>query len=434
MVSRQDESKHKLIAQVDPKMCVACGVCIGSCDPLALTLGQQPAEALWDTAVAGFSKTEGQSQKVVFTCERHMMQNLAKISKFRKDGMQVVPVTCVGMIHPRLLAQTWEAGADEVQIIGCPPEDCANREGNLHLQKRLDGDRKPILRSKYAGAPISTDWLAPPDFKSALKSKGHQVRATTYDFVLSKTNWKSFIPALILLAGVFGLQILATSVSYRPTLAEQAGIEVVMNHQAGYPLKDIETGLEPSPNPALGMRLFLQVDDEIFLDRIYSPRGRESQEQIFERFQISPGEHHVVLTMFDREDETESQVLLDELVSLIAGQILRLQFEDAHLGSDSAAGERLYNETSLGTNASCRICHSLDPGENLVGPSFYGIATRAAERIPGLSAEEYLRQSILYPDAYVVEGFPSGLMVPNFGDTLTDAQIDDLVAFLMTLK
>jgi mono/diheme cytochrome c family protein len=26
------------------------------------------------------------------------------------------------------------------------------------------------------------------------------------------------------------------------------------------------------------------------------------------------------------------------------------------------------------------------------------------------------------------------LMVPNFGDTLTDAQIDDLVAFLMTLK
>ena len=51
-----------------------------------------------------------------------------------------------------------------------------------------------------------------------------------------------------------------------------------------------------------------------------------------------------------------------------------------------------------------------------------------------MSAEDYLRQSIVDPDAYVVEGFPSGLMVPNLEDSLTEAQIDDLVAFLMTLK
>jgi hypothetical protein len=69
-----------------------------------------------------------------------------------------------------------------------------------------------------------------------------------------------------------------------------------------------------------------------------------------------------------------------------------------------------------------------------VGPSFAGIGNRAENRVPGLSAEEYLRQSILEPDAYIVEGYPSGLMVPNLGETLTDAQIDDLVAFLMTLK
>jgi hypothetical protein len=94
----------------------------------------------------------------------------------------------------------------------------------------------------------------------------------------------------------------------------------------------------------------------------------------------------------------------------------------------------LYNEASLGTNASCRICHSLEPGDDRVGPSFAGIASRAGERVPGLSAEEYLRQSILDPDVYTVEGYPSGLMVPNLGETLTEAQIDDLVAFLMTLK
>jgi nitric oxide reductase subunit C len=113
---------------------------------------------------------------------------------------------------------------------------------------------------------------------------------------------------------------------------------------------------------------------------------------------------------------------------------LNLSFVDSSIGKDPIAGEKLYYETSLGANASCRICHSLEPGEDLVGPSFAGIATRAAGRVPGLSAEEYLRQSILDPDAFIVEGYPGGLMVPDLEDTLTDAQVDDLVAFLMTFE
>ena len=49
-----------------------------------------------------------------------------------------------------------------------------------------------------------------------------------------------------------------------------------------------------------------------------------------------------------------------------------------------------------------------------------------------MSAEEYLRQSILEPDAYIVEGFPAGQMLPNLGEILSPQQIDDLVAFLLT--
>ena len=36
-------------------------------------------------------------------------------------------------------------------------------------------------------------------------------------------------------------------------------------------------------------------------------------------------------------------------------------------------------------------------------PSLAGVGTRAADRVPGMTAEEYLRESILYPSAYVVE-------------------------------
>ena len=53
---------------------------------------------------------------------------------------------------------------------------------------------------------------------------------------------------------------------------------------------------------------------------------------------------------------------------------------------------------------------------------------------PGGNAEEYLRQSILTPNAYVVPGFPEGQMIQNFGKILTEEQIEDLIAFLMTMK
>lgn len=80
------------------------------------------------------------------------------------------------------------------------------------------------------------------------------------------------------------------------------------------------------------------------------------------------------------------------------------------------------------------MCHSLDPGVVIIGPSFDGVATAAMTRVPGLSAEDYLRQSIIDPDAFVVHGFDPGVMLQNFDETLTDEQIDNLVAFLLTFE
>ncbi len=427
MVDRETDSKFKQIAQIDPNLCVSCGICIGSCDPLALTLGTQPAEALWEVPIVA-------EKPVVFTCERHMQHNLAQMETLQTNGTQVIPVTCVGMLHPKLIGQTWEAGASEVHIIGCPPEDCANREGNLHLQQRLTGIRKPILRSKYQATPIRTAWLAPTDFKSAVTAQVQQIRASAYDLIVDKTNWQALIPAGILLALVMGLQVFLSGVRYQPGLAEQAGVEIVMTHRAGYPVLDAVAPLEPAPNPQNATRLLLVIDDQPVLDETYLPRGPEKRAKIFARFALTPGQHHLQLQLFDRADSLARQILLDDHITLTSGQILRLQFADGSVGSDPAEGEKLYYENSLGTNASCRICHSLTPGDDLVGPSFAGIAARAAARVPGMSAEDYLRQSILDPDAFVVDGFPAGLMVPNLDETLTPAQIDNLIAFLMTLE
>ena len=96
-------------------------------------------------------------------------------------------------------------------------------------------------------------------------------------------------------------------------------------------------------------------------------------------------------------------------------------------GSDdaAAAGEKLFNQTVIGAQAGCTTCHSLDAGVVIVGPSLDGIGNRDAD---------YLKESILDPDAQLVEGFPAGTMPQVWGDELTSEQIDQLVAFMLTLK
>lgn len=83
--------------------------------------------------------------------------------------------------------------------------------------------------------------------------------------------------------------------------------------------------------------------------------------------------------------------------------------------------------------AICGTCHALQPDVIVVGPSLAGIASRAGTRVDGLSAEAYIRNSIINPSAYVVEGFQD-VMQKNFGQSLTGDQINDLIAYLMTLQ
>ncbi len=47
--------------------------------------------------------------------------------------------------------------------------------------------------------------------------------------------------------------------------------------------------------------------------------------------------------------------------------------------------------------------------------------------------EEFLRESIVSPDAFVTKGFTAGLMPKEYAK-LPAPQINDLVAFLATLK
>ena len=110
--------------------------------------------------------------------------------------------------------------------------------------------------------------------------------------------------------------------------------------------------------------------------------------------------------------------------------------------SPIALGERVFRSVS----PACNACHSIAPNVNLAGPTLAGIGARAQKIIASpdykgdaKDVEGYIRESIVEPSAHLVPGaMYSGngvSFMPNtYGKGLTSEQIDQLVAYLATLR
>ncbi len=110
--------------------------------------------------------------------------------------------------------------------------------------------------------------------------------------------------------------------------------------------------------------------------------------------------------------------------------------------ADAARGEELFRTAPPG----CFACHSTTPGVKLAGPSLAGISTRAAALVQSPeytgAAEDaagYIRESILEPNAHIVEdpmfaANGQSFMPATLGQDLSDEQLHHLVAYLMTLN
>jgi mono/diheme cytochrome c family protein len=93
--------------------------------------------------------------------------------------------------------------------------------------------------------------------------------------------------------------------------------------------------------------------------------------------------------------------------------------------AQAKTGEQIF------TAAGCAGCHTFSPaGSNgTIGPNLDQLKTQAGKLVPGKSADEYIRESIEDPSAYIVKGFPNAM--PSFKGRLTDQQIKALVDYLL---
>ncbi len=107
-----------------------------------------------------------------------------------------------------------------------------------------------------------------------------------------------------------------------------------------------------------------------------------------------------------------------------------------------ALGERVFRSAQ----PACSSCHSIVAGVNMAGPSLAGAGERAAATLKSgdykgeaKDVEGYLREAISRPSAHIAAGGMYGangvsFMPATYRDSLQPDQIDQVVAYLMTLK
>jgi len=105
-------------------------------------------------------------------------------------------------------------------------------------------------------------------------------------------------------------------------------------------------------------------------------------------------------------------------------EILANKDSEMNVVGDASRGKTIFQEHEI---ASCTRCHQIDGVGGVVGPALDGIA--------GKQNEDYLRQSLVDPQAAIAEGFPVEVSpMPPFGVLLSPQELEDVLAFVKTLN
>ena len=221
----------------------------------------------------------------------------------------------------------------EVQVIGCPPYDCVNREGNIWAERRLIRKRVPRLRRAYANAPITAVWLPPDQFADGLQTEPIMTIPEGSDkpepnYLASRRmfpylNWRNFVVAFALLAVVMVAQIFLTDIPFEPKPAQSAQLRVLIDN----PAQIFERARAFSIHQN-SVELRLEVDDELIMVEPFSLEMLRAQTltPFYEEFTILPGSHDVNLYYVDTETAV-TNTLFDEQINFQTSQIVRFQYQ-----------------------------------------------------------------------------------------------------------
>ena len=198
MVRRTDGMPFPAQAQVNPSLCVSCGICVGACPSstpfrrshdlkTGIDLPDYSLKVLRERTVEVAKTLTGPARVLVFACEKGG-------AAAHVGGM--VPLPCVAMAPPSLIDYVLSKNlADGVVVAGCAKSACYNRLGAEWTEQRFAHQRDPYLRARVPRERLRTIWA------SALESRRfeRELAAFTAEIaVLPPARVRSPLPASLL--------------------------------------------------------------------------------------------------------------------------------------------------------------------------------------------------------------------------------------------
>ena len=236
--------------------------------------------------------------------------------------------------------------------------------------------------------------------------------------------WTVIPAAVVVFVGVYSVQVLQNI--ERP-LDNSIVVEVVgrqFSWEFRYPADDVTSGELHLP---VGQPVLFQISSEDVIHSFWVPAFRAKRDatpgQISE-LRITPSEVGTFPIRCAELCGPGHAGMINQVV------VEEPQDFEAWL---QAAKQGANDPVAVFAQFGCSACHTLTAAgaTGLVGPNLDGIGARAGTRVPGLSASDYLDQSITDPGAFVVPGFTDGLMPRDFKTRLSDAQLQALIEFLL---
>jgi ferredoxin/coenzyme F420-reducing hydrogenase delta subunit len=174
LVARTDHRPFPQQAQVNPDLCVSCGICVGSCPSstpfrrttelaTGIDLPDFPLRDLRREVERAAAGLPGPVRVLVLACKHGAGSG---------RGPGTVELPCVAMMPPSLIDYVISRNlADGVTVAGCAERSCYNRLGVEWTKQRFAGERDPYLRARVPRERLAMIWASPSEqrhFEDAL--------------------------------------------------------------------------------------------------------------------------------------------------------------------------------------------------------------------------------------------------------------------------
>ncbi|MFU8860371.1 MAG: cytochrome b N-terminal domain-containing protein [Cyclonatronaceae bacterium] len=350
MLPRQtgDPQKSELTARIDPSVCVACGICVGSCDPVAV---EYPDLSPWEIRRRldrwlDDESTGVEGHYVAFVCGNSAGSLLTIEPETgiceQMPGYKVCTLPCAGWVHPTLIERALKKNAAGVLIAGCE-SDPDFRLGADWLGHRIEGARHPEYRKdRFEEGRLLFLKLDKPEYRTFLAEAKRFQQSGSIDRPVDRQVplWQQITAGVIMLVLLAVLTVWPSSAAL--TFPDPEPELVISFKMKGAPVFEDDDGqgrLSHMQRPEGTQRVASRSDvhmrvlanGEMIFSQRYRPRGifRRGYSSGMVHLPLKPGSHELQVSFGTGDQENVDWIHTDHVAKTIDpdGRIV-LQFSE----------------------------------------------------------------------------------------------------------